>query len=35
MIGAVDISDAYLQVPQESKRHLKVVDAAMLLAMMI
>ena len=27
VIGALDISDAYLQVPQESKRHLKVVDA--------
>ena len=27
VIGALDISDAYLQVPQESKRRLKVVDA--------
>ena len=27
VIGALDISDAYLQVPQEFKRHLKVVDA--------
>ena len=27
MIEALDISDAYLQVPQESKRRLKVVDA--------
>ena len=27
VIGALDISDAYLQVPHKSKRHLKVVDA--------